>query len=91
MEDHGLALLSIIHDVYGHPIVPNSNTGAAGMQESGSSATPNALASSNSKAHARPRVKKGPGNQRCSACHGFGHNSKYFHFISGMLIYTWVL
>ena len=53
MDDHGLALLNIIHNVYGHPVVPNSNTGVAGIQEAESSAAPNAITSSNSKAHTR--------------------------------------
>src|SRR5260370_31620029 len=84
MDNHGAALLTIIHDVYPPPAMAilAGNTGNAKISEgnlpSASSATSNiATTSSDSKIHVKPQVKKGPGNQRCSACQGFGHNSMY--------------
>ena len=79
MDDHGSALLSIIHDVYGPP--PLGDPEDVGISEteppSGSSATSDILNASNSKSHAKLRVKKSAGKQRCSACRGLGHKSKY--------------
>ena len=79
MDNHGSALLMIIHGVHGHPpIVLNNNPGDEVKPPSGSPATSNVVsASSDSKSHAKPQVKKGLGNQQCGACQAPGHNSKY--------------
>ncbi|KAF8317296.1 uncharacterized protein EI90DRAFT_3133943 [Cantharellus anzutake] len=80
MDDHGTTLLGIIHNVYGHSppaaVLPDSNkiSEVAITSDDHSAMSHVASTSSDSKPHAKPRVKKGPGSQRCSTCQGFGHN-----------------
>ena len=67
MADHGSALLSIIHDVYGPPPLLNGDPEDVGISEtkppSGSSASNVVNTLSNSGSHTKLQVKKGLGKQ----------------------------
>ena len=83
MDDHGVELLGIIHDVYGHSLLGVVDTMSSTARDSEPTPSdPSTVPvptnpSPTSKALLKPQAKKGQGSQRCSACHLLGHNSTF--------------
>ncbi len=82
MQDYGHELLGCIHRVYN--VKPSTSIDGIGSSQIHSQPDTMMLdnqVSSEPLKGGKQRVKRGPGNQRCSACGMLGHNSKFHNRI----------
>lgn len=81
MDDHGVDLLDLIHDVYGfsprlHPAEDSDHVALDSFTGASSSKLPAAQPTETATSDTKPkkmRARTGPGSQRCSACGTLGH------------------
>ena len=85
MDDHGVDLLDLIHDVYGfsprlHPAEGSDRVALDSFTGASSSKLPAAQPTETATSDTKPkklRARTGPGSQRCSACGTLGHKSTF--------------